>query len=374
MQLTIEATAETGTPFQARACRLEMRGKSMETPAFMPVGTLATVKSLSLEDLEEVGAECILGNAYHLHLRPGEETVAKLGGLHRFMGGWPGLILTDSGGFQVFSLAHLRSIDDEGVTFQAHTDGSTHRFTPESVVAIQEALGSDIMMCLDECPPHTMDRTAAVESMDRTYRWAARSRGAQAPTGAALFGITQGAMFADLRRESARQIVSLDFPGYAVGGLAIGEEKSVMLEMLNASVAGLPASKPRYLMGVGAPEDLFAGVAAGIDMFDCVLQTRTARTGALLTRHGRMNISNARFTEDPEPVERECDCSTCARYSRAYLHHLFRNRELLGYRLATVHNVRWTLRLMADIRRSIVEGGFRELQEEFLAGYLASKP
>jgi queuine tRNA-ribosyltransferase len=349
----------------ARAGEIHLHGKTLHTPAFMPVGTLATVKSLSIEDLIHIEAECILGNTYHLHLRPGENVVAELGGVHRFMGGWPGLVLTDSGGFQVFSLAHLRSLNEDGVTFRAHTDGSTHVFTPESVVAVQEALGSDIMMVLDECPPHTLSREEASASAERTRRWAERAQ--QAHSGAsALFGICQGGMYPELRRESALGLRSLDFPGYAIGGLGVGEEKPVMYEMLHASTGELPEDRPRYLMGIGTPDDLVNGVAAGVDMFDCVLQTREARNGALLTRNGRLNINNAQFAVDPGPIESECDCSTCRIHTRAYLHHLFRNRELLAYRLATVHNLRWTIKLMQDIRTAVIEGTFAQFRTSFL--------
>lgn len=353
----------------ARAGELRVHGKVLRTPAFMPVGTLASVKSLSIADLLEIEAQCILGNTYHLHLRPGEETVASLGGLHRFMGGWPGLMLTDSGGYQVISLAHLRSVDDDGVTFRAHTDGSTHRFTPERVVRIQETLGSDIMMILDECPAFTVGYLEACRSASRTLGWAQRSKEAQTTDTDVLFGITQGGMYEDLRRRSAEDMVALDFPGYAVGGLGLGESKAVMHRMLTASLSGLPASKPRYLMGIGAPEDLVNGVAAGVDMFDCVLQTREARNGGLLTKEGRLNINNARFARDAAPIDHECDCSTCGVYTRAYLHHLFRNRELLGYRLATIHNLRWTTRFMQEIRMSIINGCFGDLRQTFLRSY-----
>jgi len=364
--LVAECETEAGA---ARAGDIQLHGKSLATPAFMPVGTLATVKSLSVQDLLDIEAACILGNAYHLHLRPGEETVARLGGLHQFMGGWPGLILTDSGGYQVFSLAHLRSVDDHGVTFRAHTDGSTHVFTPEAVVHIQEALGSDIMMVLDECPAHDVSLEEARASALRTGQWAEEARRAWTHGPRALFGIAQGGMYTDLRKESARELAALDFPGYGIGGLGLGEKKGVMYEMLAASIGELPASKPRYLMGIGAPEDLVNGVAAGVDMFDCVLQTREARNGGLLARTGRMNINNARFALDPGPVDVDCDCSTCAAYTRAYLHHLFRNRELLGYRLATIHNLRWTINLMREMRAAIIDGSFAGYRREFLGKF-----
>ncbi len=366
----LETIDESESGHGARQGRLHLQHGTLTTPAFMPVGTLATVKSLTIDELTAIGAECILGNTYHLHLRPGEDVVKELDGLHAFMGGWRGLILTDSGGYQVFSLAHLRSIDETGVTFRAHTDGSTHTFTPESVIRIQEELGSDIMMMLDECPPHTMDFPSAAASTQRNTRWAERALAAAKPGSRGVaFAIAQGAMHADLRAESARALSTLDFPGYAIGGLGIGEDKATMREMLLASTRNLPEGKPRYLMGIGAPEDILAGVDAGVDMFDCVLQTREARNGALLTRDGRLNVNNARFARDPGPIDSDCDCSTCRTYSRAYLHHLFRNRELLGYRLATIHNLRWTLQLMENIRSAIRQNTFVQFKSEFVSRY-----
>ncbi|HEV3312035.1 MAG TPA: tRNA guanosine(34) transglycosylase Tgt [Chloroflexota bacterium] len=377
LRFSISARDESSTGVFARAGHIRLNGKTLDTPAFMPVGTLATVKSLSIQDLINIEAGCILGNTYHLHLRPGEEVIAELGGLHRFMGGWPGLILTDSGGYQVLSLARLRSLDENGVTFQAHTDGSTHVLTPESVVEIQQRLGSDIMMVLDECPPHTASFEQAAAGADRTLRWAERSAATWGGFGA-LFAISQGAMYKDLRRRHAQEIARLEFPGFAVGGLGIGEDKQTMKSMLSASLSELPVDRPRYLMGIGAPEDLVNSVAAGVDLFDCVLQTREARNGALLSRSGRVNINNARFEKDPGPIENTCDCSTCATYSRAYLHHLFRNKELLGYRLASIHNLRWTIRLMQEMRANILVGTFDQYRDEFLAGFQsrvgASKP
>ena len=353
----------------ARAGLLTVRGKVLHTPCFMPVGTLATVKSLTIADLTTMGAECILGNTYHLHLRPGEDLIQELGGIHQFMGGWPGLVLTDSGGYQVFRLAHLRKLDRNGVTFRAHTDGSTHVFTPESVVETQEKLDSDIMMALDECPAHTMTETEAAGSSELTFNWANRSRAAWSGRRGALFGICQGGMFAELRRQSARQLASLDLPGYGIGGLGLGESKEVFREMVLASTSELPAAKPRYLMGIGRPEDLVNSVAMGVDMFDCVLQTREARNGALLTNTGRLNVNNARCARDPGPIELDCDCETCQTYSLAYLHHLFRNRELLGYRLATIHNLRWTLRLMEKVRDHIADGTYGGFRISFTDSY-----
>jgi queuine tRNA-ribosyltransferase len=336
-------------------------------PVFAPVGTQATVKAVSPDELEKAGATLILGNTYHLYLRPGAETIAKLGGLHRFMG-WPHPLLTDSGGFQVFSLRELRQVDKDGVTFRSHLDGSQHRFTPENVVAIQEKLGADIIMCLDECAP-PLDRAYNERALARTHRWAERCRDAQTREDQALFGIVQGGVFADLRRTSARFVTSLDFPGYAIGGLSVGETKEQMHAMLDVVTPLLPEDRPRYLMGVGSPEDLFEGVSRGVDLFDCVLPTRVARNGGLLTRRGRINIRNARFAEDPAPIEEGCDCYACQHFSRAYLRHLVKSNEILGMRLATVHNLRFMLRLMAEIRQSIVDGTFAAFKEAFLGQY-----
>jgi queuine tRNA-ribosyltransferase len=334
----------------------------------MPVGTQATVKSLAPEELRGIGAQIVLGNTYHLYLRPGSELIAQLGGLHRFMA-WDRSILTDSGGFQVFSLGHLRKLDEEGVTFRSHLDGSTHLFTPESVVRIQEELGSDIAMALDECTSYPSTEEEARHSFERTTRWAQRAKRAQRRPGQALFGIVQGGMHARLRRESAAQLVALDFPGYGIGGLSVGEPKELFYEMMAVSAAALPAAKPRYVMGVGAPEDLFEAVSNGIDMFDCVLQTRLGRNGGLLTRSGRIGIRNARFRADPGPIDPWCDCPTCQTFSLAYLHHLFRAEELLAYRLASLHNLRWTIKLVEEMRESIVAGRFAAYRDDFLRGY-----
>ncbi|HZS93362.1 MAG TPA: tRNA guanosine(34) transglycosylase Tgt [Chloroflexota bacterium] len=341
---------------------------AVETPVFMPVGTQATVKTLSPDELRAAGARIILGNTYHLYLRPGSDLIDDLGGMHRFMA-WDRSILTDSGGFQVFSLGHLRTLDEDGVTFRSHLDGSPHRFTPESVVRIQEELGSDIAMVLDECTPYPATEDEARESFERTTRWAERARVAHRRDDQAQFGIVQGGMYPHLRRESAGQLVALDFPGYGIGGLSVGEPKELFYEMLAVSAAALPEEKPRYLMGVGAPEDLFEGVAHGVDMFDCVLQTRLGRNGALFTRDGRINIRNARFRRDVGPVDSWCDCYTCHTFSLAYLHHLFRAGELLGHRLASLHNVRWTIKLVEEMRERIVAGTFDDFHREFLARY-----
>jgi queuine tRNA-ribosyltransferase len=337
------------------------------TPVFAPVGTQATVKTLTPRDLAEIGATLVLANTYHLYLRPGARLIADFGGLHSFMG-WPGPMLTDSGGFQVFSLAQMRKLDPDGVTFRSHIDGSLHRFTPESAIASQEDLGADIIMCLDECP-EPLDRKYNEEALTRTHAWAARCREAKRRPDQALFGIVQGGIFPDLRVESARTLRALDFLGYAVGGLSVGETKEQMYATLDVTVPELPTNKPRYLMGVGAPEDVVEGVARGIDIFDCVLPTRVARNGGLLTRQGRMNLRNARYAADPLPVEPGCDCYACQHFSRAYLRHLFKTEEILGLHLATVHNVRFMIRLMEEIRQQIAAGTFAAFRAAFLAEY-----
>jgi len=326
------------------------------TPVFAPVGTQATVKTLTPHELETLGVDLILANAYHLYLRPGAERIARLGGLHRFMG-WEHPILTDSGGFQVFSLAHMRRVDDDGVTFRSHIDGSEHRFTPELVIETQELLGADIIMCLDECA-EPLDRDYLEQALKRTHAWAERCRAAQRRDDQALFGILQGGIFPDLRRESARFLTSLDFPGYAIGGLSVGETKEQMYATLEVTIPELPADRPRYLMGVGTPEDILESVARGVDIFDCALPTRVARNGGLLTRTGRINIRNARYADDPSPIEPHCTCYTCQHFSRAYLRHLFKAEEILGLRLATLHNLHFMLRLMEQVRAAIAGGTF----------------
>ena len=352
---------------RARLGRIDTPHGGIATPAFAPVGTQATVKALDPRDLESLGADLILSNTYHLYLRPGADLIADLGGLHRFMG-WDGPILTDSGGFQVFSLAEKRQVSDEGVVFASHIDGSRHLFTPEMVVHVQEQLGADIIMCLDECAePH--DRAYNEQALARTHAWAERCRAAQGRSDQALFGIVQGGIFADLREASARFLADLDFPGYAIGGLSVGETKEQMYSMLDITVPSLPADKPRYLMGVGAPEDLLEGVARGVDLFDCVLPTRLARNAALFTRQGRLNIRNAQFARDARPIESGCSCYTCQHFSRAYLRHLFKAGELLAYRLATIHNVHFLLALMRDIRAALAQGRFLAFKEAFLAQY-----
>ncbi len=338
------------------------------TPVFMPVGTQATVKTVSPDELSAAGAALILGNTYHLYLRPGGDVVAALGGLHRFMG-WNRPLLTDSGGFQVFSLAANRSISEEGVTFRSHIDGSVHLFTPESVMAVQEQLGADIAMPLDECTPFPCPRGYTQEAMERTHRWAERARASQRRSDQALFGILQGGVYPDLRRQSAAVLSGMDLAGYAIGGLSVGEPKETMHAMLETCVPLLPRDRPRHLLGVGSPEDLFGGVARGIDMFDCVLPTRIARHGALLVTSGRLNIRNAQHERDARPIEEGCGCYTCRHFSRAYLRHLFLSQEQLGQRLATIHNLHFALALMRRIRESIVGGSFAALRDEFLAGF-----
>jgi queuine tRNA-ribosyltransferase len=352
----------------ARTGRLVTTHGPVDTPVFMPVGTQATVKTLTPGELRDAGAQIILGNTYHLYLRPGSELIDQFGGLHGFMA-WDRSILTDSGGFQVFSLGHLRDLDEDGVTFRSHIDGSSHRFTPESVVRIQEELGSDIAMVLDECTPYPATEDEARESFERTTRWAARAKAAHVRDDQVQFGIVQGGMHAHLRRQSAAEIVGLDFPGYAIGGLSVGEPKNVFYEMLAVSAGELPVDRPRYVMGVGAPEDLFECVLNGVDMFDCVLQTRLGRNGALFTRGGRINVRNARFRDVQGPIDPTCDCYTCRTFSLAYLHHLYRTDELLGFRLGSLHNVRWTIKLVEEMRAHIRTGSFADFRREFLAAY-----
>jgi queuine tRNA-ribosyltransferase len=334
----------------------------------MSVATQATVKGLVPEEVAGLGAEIVLCNAYHLYLRPGVETVARLGGLHRFMG-WSGPILTDSGGFQVFSMSSLRKVDEDGVRFRSHIDGSEHRLGPEQAVANQQRLGADIIMCLDQCIAHGVSKEQVRQAMDRTHRWAEvcyRTHSASTNSGQqALFGIVQGGAFPDLRDESSRHITGIPFQGYAIGGLAVGESKSQMYDMAQRVASQLPQDKPRYLMGVGSPEDLVECVARGVDMFDCVLPTRVARNGALFTRQGRVDITKRKFADLDEPVDRECDCYGCRNFSAAYLWHLFKAKELLALRLATMHNLRFILRLMAEMRDAILKDRFDRFQEDF---------
>ena len=351
----------------ARRGRLTTAHGTVNTPAFMAVGTAGSVKGLTPEEIAATGTEIVLGNTYHLMLRPGPERIARLGGLHRFMS-WPNPILTDSGGYQVMSLADLRQITEDGVTFKSHLDGSRYALTPERAVEIQALLGADIAMVLDECTPHPVDESRAAESMRRSLRWAERSLAAfEARPGHGLFGIVQGAMVAELRRESAAALVEMGFDGYALGGLALGEGRETMLQMIEETVPALPAERPRYLMGVGKPADLVEAVARGIDMFDCVLPTRSGRTGQAFTRRGTLNMSNARHLEDPRAVDPDCGCATCRGHGRAYLHHLFRAGEMLGPVLLTRHNLYYYQELMAALRGAIQAGKLADFIAAFEA-------
>lgn len=334
----------------------------------MPVGSQATVKALTPEHLRDIGIRMILSNTYHLYLRPGVETVQALGGLHPFMD-WDRAILTDSGGFQIFSLSRLRSISEEGVKFRSHIDGSEHFITPELAVQFQEALGADIIMALDICPSFQDTPEKIREATERTHRWAARCLNARTRSDQALFGIVQGGFNPEWRRESAHYLSSLDFPGYALGGLSLGEPKELTRRMIDLATPLLPLDKPRYLMGVGSPEDILNGVSRGIDMFDSVLPTRVARNGALFTAQGRLNIRNAVWKDVASPVDPDCNCYTCRRFSAAYLHHLFRAEELLAYTLATIHNLTFMHNLMSRIREALSQGTFNDFQASFLAGY-----
>jgi queuine tRNA-ribosyltransferase len=364
-------------PTGARRGRLTTPHATIETPAFMPVGTAGTVKGLTQEALEQLGASIILANTYHLYLRPGHELIRQLGGLHRFMS-WPGAILTDSGGYQVFSLAELRKITDEGVRFRSHLDGSEHLLSPEKAAEIQLALGSDIAMVLDECIETPAPRDKAEAAVRRTTEWASRARNyfrdhsqRSAEICQWQFGIVQGATFSDLRRESARQLTELDFPGYAVGGLAVGEPHAMTCEMTGEVTALLPRDRPRYLMGVGRPEQLADYVALGIDMMDCVLPTRAARHACLYTGEGRVLIKNARYAQDQRPIDPACACSVCRRYTRAYLRHLFAAGELTAAILATHHNVHFYLDIMRQIREAIEFGNLENFSSELHARYAA---
>lgn len=355
---------------RSRAGELGTAHGQVATPVFMPVGTQGSVKSLSPEDLKNIEASIILGNTYHLYLRPGDDLLAEMGGLGRFMG-WDRPILTDSGGFQVFSLSELRKISEDGVEFSSHIDGSRHFFTPEKVIAIQNNIGSSIMMVLDECVPYGADFQYTAESLKLTTYWASRSRDFY-PSGSGnqlLFGIVQGGFFHELRKESARQITDIPFDGFALGGLSVGESKEEMLDMMYFSAPLLPEKKPRYLMGVGKPLDILEGINAGIDMFDCVLPTRNARTGTLYTSLGQINIKGAQFKKDESPLDPDCDCYTCQKFSRAYLRHLYQARELLAYRLNSIHNLRFFIRLVAGARQAVIDGCFSDLLKDYRGIY-----
>ena len=341
---------------QARLGKIETSHGSFTTPAFLPVGTQGTVKSLTPEELVDMGVEAILGNTYHLYLRPGHELIGRLGGLHSFMH-WERPILTDSGGYQIFSLGDLRKISEEGVTFQSHLDGSLHFLSPERVIEIQRALGSDIAMVLDECIPHPSPYDYVKSSTRRTTRWAERCLRARYEDDPALFGIVQGGMHQDLRKESATDLVQMDFQGFAMGGLSVGEPKSVMLEILKGTLPLLPEDAPRYVMGVGTPEDILDAVRLGVDFFDCVLPTRNARNGTLFTSAGKLSIKQAQYAEDHRPIDETCSCYTCRHYSRAYLRHLYMAKEILSSRLNTIHNLFYYMVFMKEIRGAIQRGG-----------------
>jgi queuine tRNA-ribosyltransferase len=353
----------------ARLGRLHTPHGVIETPIFMPVGTQATVKAMTPEELKEIHAQIILSNTYHLYLRPGHELVKAAGGLHKFMN-WDRPILTDSGGFQVFSLGDLRKITEEGVAFQSHLDGSRHFLTPEKVMEIENALGADIIMAFDECAPYPADYDYVEKSMERTTRWAARCKEAHKNTDhQALFGIVQGGVYRDLRERSAKDLVEMDFPGYSIGGLSVGEPKALMYEVLEYTTPLLPKDKPRYLMGVGSPDALIEGVIRGVDMFDCVLPTRIARNGTAMTSQGRIAIKNAKYTDDFSPLDPNCDCYCCKNYTRAYLRHLYKAEEILSARLLTIHNLHFLLDLMRQVREAITEDRLMDFRNSFFEAY-----
>lgn len=353
----------------ARLGKIHTSHGVINTPIFMPVGTQATVKSMTSEDLEEMDANIILGNTYHLYLRPGQEIMEKAGGLHKFMH-WDRPILTDSGGFQVFSLNDLRKITEEGVEFCSHLDGSRHFMSPEKSIDMQNTIGADIIMCFDECAPADADYEYTKKSMEMTTRWAKRCKNAhRRPDDQALFGIVQGGMYEDLRAESVRGLTEIDFPGYSIGGLSVGESKDTMYRILDATVPLLPKDKPRYLMGVGSVDALLEGVIRGVDMFDCVLQTRIARNGTAMTSQGKMVVRNATYKEDFTPLDPECDCFVCRNYTRAYLRHLVKCNEILGARLLTYHNLYFTLKLMEKVRNAIMEDNLLAFKESFFQKY-----
>ncbi len=361
----IKTCAQTG----AQLGRLHTPHGVIDTPTFMPVGTQASVKGMSPEELKSLGAQIILSNTYHLFLRPGHELVKEAGGLHRFMN-WDRPILTDSGGFQVFSLSEMRKITEEGVEFRSHINGDKLSLTPESATQVQNALGSDILMAFDECPPYPAEYEYVKQSTERTSRWAERCLKAhQRPHDQALFGIVQGGMHKDLRKMSAMDLTSLDFPGYAIGGLSVGESKPLMYEMLEETVPHLPSHKPRYLMGVGSPDALLEGSIRGVDMFDCVLPTRIARNGTLMTSQGRMVVRNAKYTNDFSPLDPECSCYACRNYSRAYIRHLIKADEMFGLRLTTIHNLHFLVQLMAQVREAIREDRLGTFRDEFFEKY-----
>lgn len=361
----IKTCKQTG----ARLGRLHTPHGVIETPIFMPVGTQATVKAMTPEELKEIGSQIILSNTYHLYTRPGHDLIERAGGLHKFMN-WDKPILTDSGGFQVFSLGPLRKIKEEGVEFRSHLDGSKHFLSPEKATEIQNALGSDIIMAFDECAPYPADRQYVKNSLERTTRWLERCKAAHKyPEKQALFGIVQGGMYRELREQSAKEITAIDLPGYAIGGLSVGEPKDMMYEVLDYTVPLLPEDKPRYLMGVGSPDDLLEGVLRGIDMFDCVLPTRIARNGTAMTSQGKVVVRNASYAEDFTSLDSECDCYTCKNYTKAYLRHLIKCNEILGARLLTIHNLRFLLKMMENVREAIKEDRLLDYKKDFFEKY-----
>lgn len=361
----IKTCKQTG----ARLGRLHTPHGVIETPIFMPVGTQATVKAMTPEELKDIGSQIILSNTYHLYMRPGHDLIERAGGLHKFMN-WDKPILTDSGGFQVFSLGPLRKIKEEGVEFRSHLDGSKHFLSPEKATEIQNALGSDIIMAFDECAPYPADSQYVKNSLERTTRWLERCKAAHKyPERQALFGIVQGGMYKDLREQSAKEITAIDLPGYAIGGLSVGEPKEMMYEVLDYTVPLLPEDKPRYLMGVGSPDDLLEGVLRGIDMFDCVLPTRIARNGTAMTSQGKVVVRNASYAEDFTSLDPDCDCYTCRNYTKAYLRHLIKCNEILGARLLTIHNLHFLLKLMENVREAIREDRLLDYKKDFFEKY-----
>jgi len=354
---------------KARLGKLYTSHGIIDTPVFMPVGTQATVKAMTPRELEDLSIQIILSNSYHLYLRPGHNLIAQAGGLHKFIG-WKGAILTDSGGFQIFSLGKLNKISDEGVSFNSHIDGSKHFISPEKAMEIQMALGSDIAMVFDECAPYPYGKYQVETAAQRTIQWARRCKEAHHSPNQSLFGIVQGGVFKDLRIENANKLAELNFPGYAIGGLSVGEPKSLMYEVLDYTVPCLPINKPRYLMGVGAPQSILEGVVRGIDMFDCVLPTRNARNGSLFTSSGKLSITNAKYKDDFTPLDNKCQCYTCQNFTRAYLRHLYMSKEILSSTLGTIHNLYFMSSLMKNIRLALAEDRLLEYKEEFLANYL----